>query len=1028
MNPIQKEIFKSIDIITDKKISDLELDKTIIATIIAHPTASENLYRILYQGLKYDAYSSTNELYAVNDSVLVLVPDNQFSNKKIILMKEPKVAEALVTASGGSTGTSTIGVTQVSVVSANGFAGTVANSSSTASITLTTTINGILRGNGTAISAATVTGTGSIVLDNGATMSTTSFIGQIISTVATGVAPLSVSSTTKIINLNADYLDGSSSEYYLDYNNLTNKPTIGTVNDGALTMSTTGLGISGAASFSANTTSNVTFTITSNATSSNLVSTIVARDAGGGFSSSMITASSFIITKELISGNTIRQFGGGYNATHTANTLYELATLDLQSNNSNFTILGEVGIASGQNTAIARFILGIRGNTLPAKAFRFLKHQIIGIGQNLDIKVYEDTASNIIKIGYISTGAPQNVHWTLKVAERANYDDLTQSTSLTILDTTGLTEIVETSNTGTSSISMASLGLDLYNTKTTGINFGGSATAINMGISGGTVSVAGNLSSNQLVSTVAIGTAPLVVTSTTKVTNLNADYLDGSSSEYYLNYTNLINTPTIGNGNLTMSTAGLGISGSANFSANTTSNVTFSITSNATSSNVASTIMARTAQGSFSATDMNLSGQGLFAPGGVGTPSISFSNDSNTGLYNVAADNIAFVNGGSEKARLNSNGQFLLGLTSIGSVGNSLLYTSQGATVFNDGSTAPFFQTYHGSASTDLKTWRHGGDSSGNYQFQTVNDTYSSANNRVTFYNTGEVGIGTTTPLTSLHVNKNSGTPGYTIITGANLIITGADTVANVLELDAFAGVSQLIGRRANTTLTSPTAVAGNNNVLILAGRAYNGTAYPTTDGARIAFNTNGAQTTTASAQNIIFSNTNAGTTSLAEAMRITGPGELLIGYTTTNTTATSFKLQVNSQIFATSGTIATSDGNYKKDIESLDGSLELVKSLNPVSFNWKPHPTHNFDLNTPTIGFIAQEVQEVFRDKPYVNSIIKQNQTTYYDENGQEINEPFLGIAEGNLIAILTRAIQEQQEQIEKLKSDIIELKSMVQ
>lgn len=49
-------------------------------------------------------------------------------------------------------------VTSVSVVSANGFAGTVATSTTTPAITLTTTVTGILKGNGTAISAA-VSGT-----------------------------------------------------------------------------------------------------------------------------------------------------------------------------------------------------------------------------------------------------------------------------------------------------------------------------------------------------------------------------------------------------------------------------------------------------------------------------------------------------------------------------------------------------------------------------------------------------------------------------------------------------------------------------------------------------------------------------------------------------------------------------------------------------------------------------------------------------------------------------------------------------
>jgi len=51
------------------------------------------------------------------------------------------------TGSGGS-------VTTVSVVSANGFTGTVANATSTPAITLTTSITGVLKGNGTAISAA----------------------------------------------------------------------------------------------------------------------------------------------------------------------------------------------------------------------------------------------------------------------------------------------------------------------------------------------------------------------------------------------------------------------------------------------------------------------------------------------------------------------------------------------------------------------------------------------------------------------------------------------------------------------------------------------------------------------------------------------------------------------------------------------------------------------------------------------------------------------------------------------------------
>lgn len=52
---------------------------------------------------------------------------------------------------GGGSGT----VTSVSVVSANGLAGTVATSTTTPAISLSTTVTGIVKGNGTTLSAAT---------------------------------------------------------------------------------------------------------------------------------------------------------------------------------------------------------------------------------------------------------------------------------------------------------------------------------------------------------------------------------------------------------------------------------------------------------------------------------------------------------------------------------------------------------------------------------------------------------------------------------------------------------------------------------------------------------------------------------------------------------------------------------------------------------------------------------------------------------------------------------------------------------
>lgn len=102
------------------------------------------------------------------------------NNATIINASFDPVTRRLLTDSAVGSGT----VTSVSVASANGFAGTVANATTTPAITISTTINSpVLAGNGTAIAAATTTGTGSTVMLNaGPTVSTTMTIGTAAST------------------------------------------------------------------------------------------------------------------------------------------------------------------------------------------------------------------------------------------------------------------------------------------------------------------------------------------------------------------------------------------------------------------------------------------------------------------------------------------------------------------------------------------------------------------------------------------------------------------------------------------------------------------------------------------------------------------------------------------------------------------------------------------------------------------------------------------------------------------------------
>ncbi len=120
------------------------------------------------------------------------------SSVPVITVNSKGVITGVSTASvgGGS-------VTSVSVVSANGFTGTVANATTTPAITLTTSITGVLKGNGTAISAAT-SGTdysaGTSALATGILKSTTS-TGALTIAVAADFPTLNQNTTGTAVNV-----------------------------------------------------------------------------------------------------------------------------------------------------------------------------------------------------------------------------------------------------------------------------------------------------------------------------------------------------------------------------------------------------------------------------------------------------------------------------------------------------------------------------------------------------------------------------------------------------------------------------------------------------------------------------------------------------------------------------------------------------------------------------------------------------------------------------------------------------------
>jgi hypothetical protein len=150
------------------------------------------------------------------------------------------------------------------------------------------------------------------------------------------------------------------------------------------------------------------------------------------------------------------------------------------------------------------------------------------------------------------------------------------------------------------------------------------------------------------------------------------------------------------------------------------------------------------------------------------------------------------------------------------------------------------------------------------------------------------------------------------------------------------------------------------------------------------------------------------------ERMRLNSAGELTIGYGATDNGA--YKLQVNSQIFATNATIETSDIRFKENIQPLDKGLEIINKLKPVKFNFITTTENNFS-EFDEIGFIAQDVEGALSTELFAKAVVKK-----LDEDK---DDSALGLMTEKFIPILVKAIQEQQALIKALEQRIINLEN---
>jgi hypothetical protein len=161
---------------------------------------------------------------------------------------------------------------------------------------------------------------------------------------------------------------------------------------------------------------------------------------------------------------------------------------------------------------------------------------------------------------------------------------------------------------------------------------------------------------------------------------------------------------------------------------------------------------------------------------------------------------------------------------------------------------------------------------SGTYTQDNANFFWDDTNNRL--------GIGTAIPTTKLTINANTALPSVGAITGTNLWQIGADTTANGILLDGFAGTNFIIGRRSAGTLASPSAISSNQNLLQIQGYGYGATGYSSASRVQISFLASENWTDTAQGTNIRFNTTPIGSTTIAERMRIDDAGNVLVGAT----------------------------------------------------------------------------------------------------------------------------------------------------
>ena len=245
----------------------------------------------------------------------------------------------------------------------------------------------------------------------------------------------------------------------------------------------------------------------------------------------------------------------------------------------------------------------------------------------------------------------------------------------------------------------------------------------------------------------------------------------------------------------------------------------------------------------------------------------------------------------------------------------------------------------------------------------------------------GQFGVGVSAPAFKIHVAG--------IVDPTSLTFDSYGTVA-----------SNIIGRRAEGTVGSPSHFLTDDALLVLNGRGYGATGFSNASRAAIRLNAAENWTDTAQGAYIRFETTPNGSTTRAERMRITDSGNVGIGRIPT---ANQLEVEGKASKTTAGGWLANSDRKIKTDVEDIDDAVATIRKLHPVRFRYADwyKAKHPSIKDHPYYNFIAQEYREVFPDSV------------------QDDGEGLLQMDSHNVTPYLVAAVQKLIAENEQTKAD---------